>query len=426
MPMRSVPLDYGKLTAAIQAAEYPRERIWIDFKRRLYPEKTGSTDPAAMQADAEAREKVSLELARDLASMAERGGFLVYGVKEDKTRHTFTVDEMPLPVGLHETIVDVARNRITPPLTVLPTLLPNPDTETTGFLVVEIPESPDAPHMANHIYWGRSETGKIRLSDDHVERLMLARSQLSGRLAKEMQATVEVDPIDAGSRKVSHFYFTAVPTRSWPDMFARYTKDHQSRTSLLQRCFNVAEDIRNADQGQRPTAVAFSPLSNVRRTQLVPAGWVNTWPVRAAEGDGRTAGVDDDGPVRYINLGAGTALSIDPDTPLVRDIQLLHETRDMIRLVSALSDEVGYTGSWLFGVQLDRLDGCSSQLADPYVGGPGTPSGVFQAPGYVQSTRASALEVRAQPSAITVRLMQGLLRELGTEVFVSQPPFDQG
>jgi hypothetical protein len=79
-----------------------------------------------------------------MASMAEVGGFLVYGVKENKVKHTFTIDEMDLPVGLHETVDSVARDRFTPPLSVVPSLLPNPATKTTGFLVVEIPESPDS------------------------------------------------------------------------------------------------------------------------------------------------------------------------------------------------------------------------------------------------------------------------------------------
>jgi hypothetical protein len=117
-PPRSVPLTYRELAAALQAGVFPRERSWIDFKRRLYPE-------GADAGDGPARERASLELAKDLASMAVLGGYLVYGVKEDKARHLFEVDDMQLPVGLHETVDAVARDRITPPLSVVPTLAPN-------------------------------------------------------------------------------------------------------------------------------------------------------------------------------------------------------------------------------------------------------------------------------------------------------------
>jgi hypothetical protein len=104
------------------------------------------------------------------------GGFLIYGVKEDKVKHLFTVDEMHLTVGLHETVEAIARNRITPPLTIVPTLVKNPDDTTKGFLVIEVPASPDSPHMVDRSYWGRSETGKVRLTDPEVERLILART----------------------------------------------------------------------------------------------------------------------------------------------------------------------------------------------------------------------------------------------------------
>ncbi|MEU6171304.1 hypothetical protein ABZ832_05195 [Streptantibioticus parmotrematis] len=66
------------------------------------------------------------ELARDLASLAVRSGFLVFGVEEDKEHHTFTVVDMPLPARLDQTVDQVARHLITPALLVAPTLLPNP------------------------------------------------------------------------------------------------------------------------------------------------------------------------------------------------------------------------------------------------------------------------------------------------------------
>ena len=105
--MRSVPVTYNELAASIDADTYPSERTWIDFKRRLYPDDAG---------DKEGRAKVSLELAKDMASMAVLGGVVIYGVAENKAKHLFVVDPMSLPVGLHETVDAVARDRITPPL----------------------------------------------------------------------------------------------------------------------------------------------------------------------------------------------------------------------------------------------------------------------------------------------------------------------
>ena len=356
--------------------------------------------------------------------MAELGGFLVYGVREDKADHTFIVDEMPLPVGLHETVDAIARDRITPPLTVVPSLVPNPTNRASGPLVVEIPESPDSPHMTDFTYWGRSETGRVRLSDDRVERLIMARARGNDQLAGEMRATVEADPIGGSLQQMSHFYFTAVPTRGWPDMFAEYTKDAQGRLKLLQLCSGLAEKIRQAD-GQRPV-VAYAGLNGQRRTQQPATSWLTTWVDEPRERRGnRTIGVDDDGPIRYINLGAVASSAAAPQVTMVFELQLMHETHDVVRLVSTLAKRVGYVGSWLVGVELDLPSGHVSQLANEYLVGRFTPTDTFGAAKYMSSTRASALELRDKPGLITSRLMRRLLRGLGSEELLAQPPFNQ-
>jgi hypothetical protein len=408
-PPRSVPLTYHELAAALQAGVFPRERSWIDFKRRLYPE-------GADAGDGPARERASLELAKDLASMAVLGGYLVYGVKEDKARHLFEVDDMQLPAGLHETVDAVARDRITPPLSVVPTLAPNPETNTTGFLVV-FPQSPDSPHMADSIYWGRSDTGKVRLADEQVERLMRTRDRQSERLAEAMQGTVRSEPVKIGRDGCCHFYFTAVPATGWPDMFAGYARDHASRMRLMQRCSDLQDEIRQTEPS-RPDA-AFGGMIRDRRSQQVAAGWLSTWDGPARNGRGRTVGVDDDGPIRYINIGTGGRLST--DALIVRDLNLMYQTRDIIRLVAALSDDVGYSGSWLLGVHLDQLYGHVSEVTDSY----GFPAGLVSWDGsdYTQTTRAAAVEIRENPAPITARLMRPLMRGLGTEALLSQPPF---
>ena len=329
---------------------------------------------------------------------------------------------MPLPVGLHETVDAVARDRITPSLTVVHTLVPNPDTgNTTGFLVVEIPESPDSPHMTDFTYWGRSETGRVRLTDDWVERLIIARTQRYQRLPEEMRATAEVDPLRGGDRWVSHLYFTALPTRGWPEMFAHYTRDSEVRTRLLRRCGEVEREISEADRDQRPWQTVLGGFAKTRRTQRVPAGWLDTWSGEAVESKGWTVGVDDDGPVRLIDLAAGSGRPPGPASDFLDETRVLHRTRDMIRLTAALSDEVEYHGNWLLGVFLDGLYGCRSRLSDEDGG-----AGAFEDYDYSGFTQASGLQLRTQAEFITSRLLRKLLRGLGTEFLLSQPPFIQG
>jgi hypothetical protein len=423
---RPVHLDYAELSKAIRDGVYPQERSWIDFKRSLYPQPSGSGDAAAIQAAAEARARASLELAKDMASMAETGGWLVYGVREDKKGHAFAVVDMELPVGLHETVDQIARSRITPSLTVLPTLLPNPEDTTKGFLVIEIPESPDSPHMVEHTYWGRSDTGKMELGDDRIERLILARNRLPQRLAEEIKATIAVDPVPPSIRKLSHYYFTAVPVQGWSEMFASYSRDMDARNDLRRRLSSLAQEMSKADAGhERPQSTAISRLSGERRTQRPPAGWLNSWSGTVTEGTGRTVGLDDDGTFRYINLSAGMFDQVDVHIKYARDVQLLHETRDLVRAVAALSDDVGYRGTWLLGVHLNRLTGLISQLRDIGYSSQMSFETIYTAPDYSGSVRASSIELHQNPGELTARLMRGFLRGLGTEFLLSQPPFGQ-
>jgi len=409
--MRSVPLTYSELASSIDAGAYPSERTWIDFKRRLYPENP---------ADREGRAKVSLELAKDLASMAVFGGYLVYGVAEDKTNHLFTVDPMSLPVGIHETIDTIARDRITPSLFVTPHLVSDPADSTRGFLVVEIPPSPEAPHMVESVYWGRSETGKVRLTDAEVERLILARGRRVECLHEAMLATVGADP--APSAQDCHFYFTAVPTTGWPDMFVDYARDRQSRRRLFQISNRLVNEIARESNGQERPAIAYDNMISDWRSQKVAAGWIATRTSWATSG-GRAVGVDDNGTIRYVDLGASGNFSVGITITFVRELDTLFGTWDMLRFVAALSDETGYRGTWLFGVSFENIRGHTSQVNNPALGFIGGTDTAWETAAYSQTTRATALEVREKPTLIAGRLLRQLLRGLGTEALLEQPPF---
>ena len=118
-----------------------------------------------------------------MASLAILGGFLVYGVKEDKAKHLFTVDEMQLSVGLSRDSWKRSPAAGLAPVDHRATLLPNPADPTRGFLVIEI-TSPTRPTWRTVATGAGLKTGKIRLSDNEVERLILARNSYSARLSK--------------------------------------------------------------------------------------------------------------------------------------------------------------------------------------------------------------------------------------------------
>jgi hypothetical protein len=111
-------------------------------------------------------------------------------------------------------------------------------------------------------------------------------------------------------------------------MFACYTCDHAGRMKLSQ--FLTCQMGKAQQSAGHPSAVDFGAMINDRRSSQIHAGWLMTWAGRP-HSHGRTMGVDDDGPVRSINLGAFAPMPMEDGTRIVRELQLSCEVVDMIR-----------------------------------------------------------------------------------------------
>lgn len=281
--MRSVPTTYTKLREALLNDVFPEERYWIDFKRQLYP-----VQPAGQTPRKAERRHAHDELARDMASMAIRGGYLVYGVAEDKQAHTFDPVEMELPAGLRETVDSIARDKITPALMVEPSLLiGDATTVPQGFMVIEVPESPDAPHMVNGMYYGRSDTGRIVLQDHDVERLIVLRNRQFDRLQEQVELTFASDPIKPEERQVPHLYLTAAPTRPSPDMFLSCTRDSNAAARLMQLCVDVVNvDRKRQNRRKGDVRETLAEWFHTRRGSRSPTMWLDSPMVEAGKEGG--------------------------------------------------------------------------------------------------------------------------------------------
>ncbi len=132
------------LVAAVQAGALT-ETQWVELK---------AAPPAAAS-------KANLELARDLASLSVDGGVLLIGVRDPGgTAQDLVGSDDPLD-ALKGRVDQVAGStRIQPPLHLQLTAVRHPDDATRHVLLVAVPASPEAPHMVDERYWGRSATGK--------------------------------------------------------------------------------------------------------------------------------------------------------------------------------------------------------------------------------------------------------------------------
>ena len=426
---RQVPLDYADLLNAVHGGEFPAERHWLDFKRELYTSRPANGTPAKVKPKKEVHE----ELARDLASLAVRGGYLIFGVEEDKANHTFTVVDMPLPVHLDQTVNQVARDFIDPPLLVAPTLLTNPSSPGQGMMVIDVTESPWAPHQVGGIYYGRSETGKVKLTDDEIERLILRRGRADQRLQDAMAATFAADP-EPGT-EAAHLYLTAVPTQGQPDMLLGYTRDRNAHNSFMTVATNWRNGIARADGSQRgnPTKpVAFEQMAEARRGQKPRGAWFFNYPqnppVLRLGAVRRTVGLDDDGTVRFIDMAAGSlpdglhpavAERMSMGHPggtlhvgsVVYDDLVWWETLDLVRLVGQISQSCGYSGNWLLGAEMGRMRGRRSSAW-------GTSE--CDADQLTSTSRATTRQLLERPREVASALLRPLFRDIGSEKALDQ------
>lgn len=128
-------------------AESVTERTDLDWKRQP-PLTAPRTDPKAKQAQ-------QLELAKDIAAMANSGGgMIVYGVEETTAAGTSAAQRI-VPVGLvdEDTTRDIRRvagNLVYPPVTGLDLISVAPEADpAAGVLVLLVPDSVDRPHLVH-------------------------------------------------------------------------------------------------------------------------------------------------------------------------------------------------------------------------------------------------------------------------------------
>lgn len=351
------------------------------------------------------------ELGRDLASCAVDGGLIVVGVVDEASAAGAVVD-VDLP-GLAERVDQVARSRITPPLSVICRPLPNPDDPGRGVLLIEIPSSPDAPHMADQRYWGRGDRTKHTLADAEVRQLLAARAWA------QQDAAVRLDRfVTAAAELVGPNPNGTVCVLAWPqapraDAVAGLLYGPEAAAALLRLTEEVGASVEQSVGPVVPSlhrehltyhrhADSVELLSEWRR------GGHRDWPALLKVQFGT------DGTVGLV-CGAGT-YSADTrrgEVLVFAGVSYIAWVRSVLAVAAAVADHAGYNGGWNLGFSAGRLEGAldDSRLRDFGAGyGPAYPDA-----NYTRTTTASTAELLDTPAAVTGRLLLPLLRVLGTD-----------
>lgn len=395
--------SWSDLVAAAGAGVF-HENQWVELKKDV---------PAGTPAN--------VELARDLASLSVDGGVLIIGV-HDKTHEVVGTSF----AGLEDRITQVAASRISPALQVV--IAPPfhwPDDPAKAALVVTVPPSQTAPHMADGNYWHRNAQGKQIMGDSHVRLLLRDREQRIGDFGQRLRALsdVEFDSWPIGERVNGHLYLLAEPAADRVPS----TLDEAGAAGLEPD--DLWRTVLGVQMEHQPPTLRYAQSSVPHPDGLLFASWERGLDSSLGEREHLRVLLRNDGAV-MVASGAGVTPRYRP--PHIRTIELGGETEPPRPNLIALQDHLapfvhtwcvliahlaetylGYSGEWRLGVYLT-----GTHLARSDSQGPSTFRG-FQAREYIDQTTATTAQLTTDPGVVTERLLTRLARGLNASMFYS-------
>ena len=361
-----------------------------------------------IKQDVPATKAGAKELARDLAQFGIDGGILLIGVAEPKDASSqWEPAPVPLP-GLSERIEQVARSTIDPPLQIRVSQFASGGDPATGYLVVEVPVSPQAPHMVDGVYYGRGDKTRHRLSDAEVLRLHAARRGAEEEINRLLDTEIERDPFGSQGQR-GHLFLAAHPQLARPDLAQALLEEDVRRLLQFNGELTVSPQLRQ--RMPTPTSASYTP----RRAQgvaLCSNGLEDGRQATAEAVQHEEGSLDvelrEDGGVRVF---VGRLTDDHNGNKLILDgLAIAYVTR-LLEWTRSVSYMTGYRGRWLLGIAGTRLRGGRSGTSASSFDDPGP---VYDVDAYRQITTADYGELDERPGDVVQRLVGRLLRGLGT------------
>jgi len=342
------------------------------------------------------------ELAADLASLAIQGGFLFIGVDEATGPGLSPVALR----GLSERVEQVALSRIDAPLHVTTFPIMSANNPEIGYLVVQVPASPRAPHMVGHRYWGRGDKTKFQLSDGDVERLMQQRDRWAATAKDLLREWMANDPLAEKPHTNGHLFVVASPVPQRDGMLLPvFGDDWQavmqhlvSKTS--HRASSFVPDIPSALYNFSRTPEGWSGYSYAvygeRREGDVPRDREDTAVFLEACEDGQ------------LRLWCGRATFVVNERLFLLDSVVLGLTARMISLARLIGEASGFYGSWDFGVGITGLENARFYVQYGFSTGP-----IYSHATYISTTRTTSAQLDSGAGRVLEDLLGRLMRAVG-------------
>lgn len=366
------------------------ESHWLDLKREL-----GSGNAA------------NKDLAKDIAAFSLDGGKIFIGVDEDTSPPRL----WPIPLqGVAERLEQIARMRVDEPVQIRTTLINSTSQDGHGFVVVHVPQSVRAPHMADGRYYGRGDKTNRVLQNTEVVRLLDQRLADRRDLRAEARS-IRTDLVGDAPLLV----VLADPLGAREDMLVSLTETTQWQEPVLQ----IVHSVIGPEQHKYAPSLAQAS-GFVRRPGGVAltTGMHNGQRFAGSESAAEIV-LQESGRLILASERAVTTLSFQgrvfpppPDATVVFEELIVGNVSLLSRLAAAVSHRWGYTGIWRFALSINGLrDTMSWTIADRSFGDRGP---VYTEAVYERATEASLSDLDQNPDQVTTALAAPLLRSLGS------------
>lgn len=373
------------------------------------------------KAELEAGMRGNARLAVDMAAMAVGGGVIAVGVAEEGEGALKRLVPRPVMLGgLRERISQVGLSRIDPPLHTTTRELrveavesPTDDDVAavgTGFLLIAVPPSPDAPHMVDGRYRGRADTTNYVLGDADVRRIQAQRRLARPDIRQELQLAIARDPSSPELRQHAHLFVVArplVPTSSTmlEERLGRQWQKWLHHLADTPRLGLFAPDLPTASNNTARRASGWAVSSHeIQRDRSLTEN--------PREDEMVELEVDEDGSLRLFCGRASDSLSTSETRWAFEDL-LAGLTWRVVRAAAEIAELTSYFGNWDFGVALTNARGIASHAVSqrgrwnsPYRYSDDT---------YEQVTQATFTELSEHRSLVLVRLVGRLNRALNDD-----------
>lgn len=295
---------------------------------------------------------VPASVGRSVAGLAVDGGVLVLGLEEDKARRLFTLQPRPL-AGVPEAFDQVVASTVTPDLRVTATSLTRDD--GTGYLVVQIPASPRAPHMYDGRYYRRNDTTTSPMSDAEVRALWLRHLDRRSGLERILAAEVDREPVSTAMRTNARLFVIAQPVSADPRLLLDAVEGRDLHRWFDRLSIDPNGGRRLFAAGSRGYSPTFAEAGQVsRRAHGVARSRAYVNADRTVDAEAQLKNVVDleareDGGLR---LYYGRASDVLRDVPYLMLRAIVGEVAGIVEIARIVSETCGFRGAWGFGVAL--------------------------------------------------------------------------